>query len=342
MLGPHGLEQYTIAVYRMMVAHPGWSVQEIARTLGSTPSDVARSIEKLADAALVRLGEGDARHGSAVNPEVGLANALERHKEELNFWIQEFLKDRSLADSLANRSDLRQADDDSKIDLIEGTGSVRETLDRLLRRAQSQVLCLVADERQGLDTLPEDRTFRQVADKDQVRVRAIVLSDVHRHGPGTDWARRIAENGAEVRLSAYSRMQLLLVDRTVAVLPVTAVSGRPRAMLVTSPEIVAALDSLAEQVWDGSAPLAGRSRRAEQDFSSREEELLRLLGRGMTDEAVARKMGISLRTVRRLMSDVMRRINATSRFEAGLRLAGLGLDDSDTPALPRVAGPKEA
>ncbi|MFB6613075.1 hypothetical protein ACFCV9_02420 [Streptomyces sp. NPDC056367] len=44
----------------------------------------------------------------------------------------------------------------------------------------------------------------------------------------------------------------------------------------------------------------------------------------MTDEAAGKPLGVSLRTVRRQMSALMERLNASSRFEAGLKAAQQG------------------
>ena len=56
---------------------------------------------------------------------------------------------------------------------------------------------------------------------------------------------------------------------------------------------------------------------AEHEASERDRVLLKLLSEGMTDQGIARKLGLSVRTIRRLMSDLMKRLNAQSRFEAG-------------------------
>ncbi|MDJ0386171.1 hypothetical protein [Streptomyces sp. G-G2] len=44
----------------------------------------------------------------------------------------------------------------------------------------------------------------------------------------------------------------------------------------------------------------------------------------MTDEAAARRLGVSQRSVRRRMSALMERLHASSRFEAGLKAAQQG------------------
>lgn len=49
--------------------------------------------------------------------------------------------------------------------------------------------------------------------------------------------------------------------------------------------------------------------------------LLRLLARGFTDEVVAQKLGLTGRTLRRRLRSAMDKLDASSRFEAGYKLA---------------------
>ena len=50
-----------------------------------------------------------------------------------------------------------------------------------------------------------------------------------------------------------------------------------------------------------------------------------MLTTGLTDEAAARRMGMSLRTYRRRVAELMRLLEAESRFQAGVRAGELGL-----------------
>jgi DNA-binding CsgD family transcriptional regulator len=45
----------------------------------------------------------------------------------------------------------------------------------------------------------------------------------------------------------------------------------------------------------------------------------RLRAEGHTDEAIAKRLGVSHRTARRIASELMERLDARSRFEAGVR-----------------------
>lgn len=53
--------------------------------------------------------------------------------------------------------------------------------------------------------------------------------------------------------------------------------------------------------------------------------MLRALGSGATDEAAARELGMSLRTYRRRVAELLTSLEAASRFQAGLRAGELGL-----------------
>ncbi len=58
--------------------------------------------------------------------------------------------------------------------------------------------------------------------------------------------------------------------------------------------------------------------------------LLRLMAAGFTDDIVAQKLGLTGRTLRRRLRSAMDKLGASSRFEAGFKLARSGwLDESD-------------
>lgn len=64
---------------------------------------------------------------------------------------------------------------------------------------------------------------------------------------------------------------------------------------------------------------------------SSEEALLSMLASGLTDESVARRLGVSERTVRRRVSLLAARLDAGSRFQAGANAARAGLLNEPTP-----------
>ncbi|MDP9068024.1 MAG: LuxR C-terminal-related transcriptional regulator [Actinomycetota bacterium] len=65
-----------------------------------------------------------------------------------------------------------------------------------------------------------------------------------------------------------------------------------------------------------------------------EVALLRLMARGFTDEVVAQKLGLTGRTLRRRLRSAMDKLGASSRFEAGFKLAESGWLERGGPNEP--------
>ena len=59
-------------------------------------------------------------------------------------------------------------------------------------------------------------------------------------------------------------------------------------------------------------------------LSTRDQQLLALLAAGLTDQAIARKLGVALRTVERRVRRLMDGLGARTRFQAGLQAAARG------------------
>ncbi|MFH8516999.1 response regulator transcription factor [Streptomyces gelaticus] len=57
----------------------------------------------------------------------------------------------------------------------------------------------------------------------------------------------------------------------------------------------------------------------------RMQVVLRLLAEGLTDDAIARRLGCSVRTVRNDVAAAMVALDARSRFQAGARAMQAGL-----------------
>jgi DNA-binding NarL/FixJ family response regulator len=80
--------------------------------------------------------------------------------------------------------------------------------------------------------------------------------------------------------------------------------------------------------WRGEAPLASRAARvllgarnrprAEESLTPREEEVLSLVGEGLANKQIARRLGISEKTVKAHLTNVFQRIGVQGRTEAAL------------------------
>jgi len=128
--------------------------------------------------------------------------------------------------------------------------------------------------------------------------------------------------GEEARIRPEIPLKMLHVDDTVALVALTP-TGVDGALLVRSPPLLAALRQWFELLWDDDATttVGGVS---EVELTPMQRHVLRLLASGMSDEAVARACGASVRTVRRHMTAIMDALGVNSRFAAGAMAAKRG------------------
>jgi DNA-binding CsgD family transcriptional regulator len=168
-------------------------------------------------------------------------------------------------------------------------------------------------------------------------MRSLYPDAIHDDPETADHARALQSAGAQIRTSPALPERLFVADRRVALVPLDPAVHGCGAAVVRAPGVVSALVELFDAVWHNAAPLdisrdAHRHRRSEGDgradtatgLSDTERSLLRLLADGASDERAAKKLGVSLRTVRRIMADLMHRLDASSRFEAGIKAAKRG------------------
>jgi DNA-binding CsgD family transcriptional regulator len=128
--------------------------------------------------------------------------------------------------------------------------------------------------------------------------------------------------GVAVRTMPLVPMNALIIDGSVAVLPADTANGSVAVLRLSS--VVTTATELFERVWPDAVPLADSDIPLDTDLSLREREMLRLLSLGATDEVAAAQLGISVRTVRRMVAQIMHRLGARSRFQAGVKAADRG------------------
>ncbi|WP_181149747.1 LuxR C-terminal-related transcriptional regulator [Arthrobacter sp. MYb227] len=126
----------------------------------------------------------------------------------------------------------------------------------------------------------------------------------------------------ELRVASRIPATLVIRDQEEALLlgPLDA-QGLPAGVHIKSKWIAAFLYEIFETTWNAAAPCAKEPKDEEHLFSNEEQEILRLLNGGLTDESIARSFGVSHRTIQRKVQQIQRRIGAISRFQLGAMTA---------------------
>jgi DNA-binding CsgD family transcriptional regulator len=156
-----------------------------------------------------------------------------------------------------------------------------------------------------------------------------ILYDKHvlEDNDNLQYVRNLAAQGARIRLTSGPMERLVVMDETVAVVPIDPRNSARGALVVREPGLVAGFIRLFAAAWESAADVPwGDEPVAEADhqISEQDRQVLMLLARGRTDESAARQLGISVRQLRRRVARLMERLGATSRFEAGVEAARRG------------------
>ncbi|MFD3729798.1 helix-turn-helix transcriptional regulator [Streptomyces sp. NPDC058671] len=330
MLRVLGLDSGTEAVYRLMLKHPSWGVDRLAEALDTDRPTVARALDTLADLALLRSTATTESSGGLrlVPPRAGLGALLERRQDELARAQSEIDASRAaVTDLLAEHSALDRDPRDGVVERFAGPEAVRRLQTDLTCQARDELLALAPTTVPGGGPWELDVPLHLDLLARGVRVRVLHLDSTDGTSERRRAVRQLTRAGAEIRTLPSLPLQLRIVDGASAALPLDPHHPDRGAVLLREPGVLTGLRALFTHLWDEAAPLPGADGDAEEPgaCSPRERALLRFLAEGLTDEAAARRLGISLRSERRMISGLFERFGAHSRFQLGLQAARSGL-----------------
>ncbi|WP_328380525.1 LuxR C-terminal-related transcriptional regulator (plasmid) [Streptomyces sp. NBC_00440] len=235
---------------------------------------------------------------------------------------------RAVLDLLEHVGELGTAIGEQRLLRFDDLDRVQQHMEKLAHACTTEVAVFAT----GSTQLPESLVMARLLDADVlsrgVSVRNLYL-DAARNDPATEgYAQWLVAEGGEARTTPHLPVRMVIYDRRFALLPADLKSANSGAIVLESPGAVAALQSLFDQMWRQSTPFHVKPWRDEKGLSERERVLLRLLAEGDTDEAIAHKLAVSVRTVRRVIAELMKRLGARSRFEAGALALARGWLDS--------------
>jgi DNA-binding CsgD family transcriptional regulator/sugar-specific transcriptional regulator TrmB len=321
MLESMGLSAEAAEVYRAMLDEPGVSVEQLGARLRMPAPNVRSHLDDLADLMLVRASADHPGRLCAVSPEVGLADLLARQEVELAQRQARLAQSRAALTSMVAE---RAAQGSAAGDRLLGLDAIRTRLAHLARGVRRELIG-VQPGVQRPDDLQASADQNVAALKRGVEMRTLYQDVVRNHAHVVAHAHRLLSHGGEVRTAPVIPRRTVIFDRVDAIVPIDPSDSRKGALHVTEPGLVAILLEHVEQAWSTAVPLgAVREDDPDTGLTATERELLRLLGAGLTDETAGRRLGLSLRTVRRHMASIMERLGASSRFEAGIKAAQRG------------------
>jgi len=142
------------------------------------------------------------------------------------------------------------------------------------------------------------------------------------HGGDQPLPRSLA--AAQLRVTcARPGHDFLLVGEDISFIFDRDEAGRQVMTPVPQASVCKAFLGFFELLWSAALPVMTE---LQQELGSEARRvIIRMLGDGATDDAIARALGISRRTTARHVARIMHCTGSLSRFQAGMRLAQLGL-----------------
>jgi len=281
------------------------------------------------DSKADRDGKGAERY-LPVAPEIAFESLLLAREEEIH-------RTRRHIQHLAARFRAHTAGRDplELVEIVTGRAAVIRQVDQLQRSARAEIRGIDRPPYANSDPDRLDPKTGMMPVQAQMMRRGISyrviydtegLATFHRFDKDIGAA---AELGEDARVMADTPTKMLIADDRIALIPLRAAPNELASSVVVHPSgLLEVLCEFFEVLWGRALPiseyLSGRRPGAPDGPSPQEAKLLALLTTGMTDQVMARQLGISYRTFQRRLHGLMERLGATTRFQLGVRAASLG------------------
>jgi hypothetical protein len=208
--------------------------------------------------------------------------------------------------------------------IVVGAPAIEAALVRLLRRARRVCVWLHPRVAGGSATNPVD-LLGLAAAQPGLKTRALLGAADNEPLPTTLVAR--GEPAPDVRVTSSrnptgaARHDTMVLDGGALAILACDSDGQPKTVVVAQPVLAGVVQSFFDSLWTNAVPVPHVLRMQSVLGGRVKQEILRRLADGEKDEAIARGLGISLRTCRRYIAEIIAAAGAVSRFQAGFLLA---------------------
>ncbi|MCX4510420.1 winged helix-turn-helix transcriptional regulator [Streptomyces sp. NBC_01619] len=313
-------------LYRFLLARPGATVAELSAATGWDAARVrrrARSLEKRG--MLTRVPSRPVRFAPAPPDVVTEVLALQR-QEEIE---RARLAAAPLAEEFRNG---QRVGTGPPVQVLSGRDAIAQRFFQTQQSTKDEVLIL---DRPPYVAQPAEQ---QISVQGELMRRGVRYRTIYDHSsldsPGQlGLCRELALLGEDSRVVDEVPLKLVIADRRTALVPFVLPTER-EVMVLQRSALLDALVVLFEMLWQRAVPLWPADRRTppEHPLSAEDERLLALSASGLTDQAIARRLGVAQRTVERRMRRIMDLLGARTRFQAGLQAAHQGLVGGPPPS----------
>jgi DNA-binding CsgD family transcriptional regulator len=315
-----GLTSDQEAVYAALVDVPSATLQEISRRCPGVPAgQVIGDLERAGLVSRLADSPGSGVSYTAAPPDVAL-ELLARARE------QELARARlSVAELAARYRQARvSAGPHEVIEVVTTREATALRWEQLQRSAREQVRSFDRPPyvSSSLDTNPVEEEMLAAG----VAYRCVY----HPAGfaiPGRPAAMRtMIAAGEQARVTESVPVKMFIADDQMGLIPLEVGGNAEASLIIRASSMLDTLVALFDLVWERAIPIHADGDLPSPGTGPSQEEaaLLGLLAAGLTDAAIARHLGSHPRTVQRRVRELLDRLDAGTRFQAGLQAVRRG------------------
>lgn len=312
-----GLDDVAETAYRAMLRNPTLDLDALADHLDLEAGEVASAVDQLVRVGLVARSGGLLQPASPATTLASLLHGELSDLEERRARLDAVRASLSgfAADHMVGQS---RAWSSMPFELL-SPDEAFVVVEDLQRATTGEVLSC----HPAVDIDVDSPTYVDLIEhqlRDGRRMRGLYPADVVNDPRRLDYVRKWARAGEEVRLMVHALPPMAVFGSETALVSSAWSGGAEGHLLVRAPAMVALVRELFEQYWRGATPLLPPG-----DQVDERRVILELLMLGTKDESVARQLGVSLRTVRRRIAELMDELGVSTRFQAGMEAVRRGL-----------------
>ncbi len=321
MLSPMCLE-----LYRYAVSNPGWNRADASEALGFTLRDIESAVRELVDRKLLTPEASDSTAFVAVPPDVALADLVdadERAVQDLRTRIS--ARRRELSSLVPSFLEARKKiSTSSAVETLEDPQLIHRVLIDYGRDVSEKVL--IAQPGQGSTADVHEESIRKDLDllKRGVQRRTIYDSSTRDHVPTRKAVTAIAQAGGEFATLSYVPLRILIFDQKLALVARQLNREDKAALVIRDQHLIHIFTQLFDLAWELSDPYLSAEAAEKPLLNSTQRAILQGLAAGLSDESIARRLDINVRTCRRHIAWMLETLRADSRFQAGVKARDAG------------------
>jgi DNA-binding CsgD family transcriptional regulator len=220
---------------------------------------------------------------------------------------------------------------DDSITVLEGGKRINAALNMATAQCRSEMLTI-----QPSDDRFSEQSLIQGLERDKpliergVRIRTLYQHTARYSPEKLAYVAQLANGKVEYRTIDEVVERLIICDETVAFIP--ARDDQQVALELRHPGLIRYLMRLFEFMWGRSVPLnAGAPYETARDgITDIQHSIAKLLVEGHVDEAIARRLGMNVRTCRAHIAKLATVLGSGSRAQLGYLIAQSGILDPDS------------